>query len=149
MNPSDQAGRGQRNGWATLLPVRDRTHRVEWDEHRPLARLAGYGILLISGLDAHWSRASENALARDCRRPRLDALTVQEASAILGDDPASQRLLRRHSITRARALHERSRGLRLLDRPDEAIDTGLAALLLQGEAERAWRDYLTSRGELT
>lgn len=146
MNPPDQAGRGQRNGWATLLPARDRTHRAEWDEHRPLARLAGYGLLLISGLDGHWSRASENALARDRQRLRLDALTVQEASAILGDDPASQRLLRRHSITRARALHARSRALRLLDRPEEAIDTGLAGLLLQGEAERAWRDYLRATG---
>lgn len=148
MSTPEPTANGRRNGWATLLPTRDRTDRAEWDEHRPLARLAGYGILLISGLDGHWSRASENALARDCRQPRLDALTVTEASAILGDDPASQRLLRRHSITRARALHERSRDLRLLDRPEESLDTALAALLLHGEAERAWRDYLTSRGEL-
>lgn len=148
MNPSAMNGHGRRNGWVTLLPARDSAHRAEWDDHRPLARLGGYGILLISGLDAHWSRASEDALARDCRQPRLDALTLTEVSAILGDDPASQRLLRRHSMTRARALHQRSRGLRLLRRPEEALDTALAALVLQGEAERAWRDYLTLRGEL-
>ncbi|MBJ7469715.1 MAG: hypothetical protein JHD16_00355 [Solirubrobacteraceae bacterium] len=146
MNPPEPTSNGRRNGWATLLRAHDRTHRAEWDEHRPLARLAGYGILLISGLDGHWSRASENALARDCRLPRLDALTVTEVSAILGDDPASQRQLRRHSITRARALHERSRVLRQQGRPGEAISTSLSAVLLHGEAERAWRDYLRATG---